>query len=146
MALDPSEVRQVARLARLELSDADLAHFTPQIAAVLDYVRKLDERLRSTRDTRVAATIGYAVLAYALIAAALVLRSAPAGTAALLSLPAAAAASLALSLAGVTSWWSFVLAAAALVLGGTWLARSRCTPSSLAMYTSASASRATRRR
>jgi hypothetical protein len=88
-------------------------------------LQNLDERLRSTRDARFAATVAYAAIAYALIVAALALRSPRAGTAALLSLPAAATASLALSLAGVVSWWAFVLSMLALVAGGTWLARTR---------------------
>ncbi len=37
------DVRQVARLSRLRLSEAQVAHFTDQLAAVLEYVGKLDE-------------------------------------------------------------------------------------------------------
>src|SRR5262245_11666642 len=97
---------------------------SPDPVATLQH---LDERLRSTRDARFAVTVAYAVIAYALIAAALALRSPRFGTAALLSLPAAASASLALSLAGVVSWWAFVLSMLALIAGGTWLARTRLT-------------------
>ncbi|MEM9419440.1 MAG: Asp-tRNA(Asn)/Glu-tRNA(Gln) amidotransferase subunit GatC [Planctomycetota bacterium] len=37
------DVRQVAKLSRLALSDDDIKHFTGQLAAVLDYVGKLNE-------------------------------------------------------------------------------------------------------
>lgn len=41
MSLAPDEVRKVARLARLELPDADLARMQPQLSAILDYVAQL---------------------------------------------------------------------------------------------------------
>jgi hypothetical protein len=88
-------------------------------------LRELDERLATTRDSRVEATVVYAAIVCMLIAAALISRSALAGTAALLSIPAAATASLALSLAGVAAWWAFALVVAALVAAGAWLARTR---------------------
>lgn len=37
------DVRQVAKLSRLRLSDDEVTHFTGQLAAVLDYVGKLNE-------------------------------------------------------------------------------------------------------
>lgn len=37
------DVRQVAKLSRLALSDPEIAHFTGQLAAVLEYVGKLNE-------------------------------------------------------------------------------------------------------
>lgn len=37
------DVRHVAKLSRLRLSDAEVAHFTEQLAAVLDYIAKLNE-------------------------------------------------------------------------------------------------------
>lgn len=37
------DVRQVAKLSRLALSDREIAHFTGQLAAVLEYVGKLNE-------------------------------------------------------------------------------------------------------
>ena len=43
MALTAEEVRWVAHLARLELSDAELAHLTPQLRAILDYVNQLQQ-------------------------------------------------------------------------------------------------------
>lgn len=43
MPLDADEVRKVARLARLELAEADLARLQPQIAAILDYVNQLQQ-------------------------------------------------------------------------------------------------------
>ena len=41
MALTPDEVRWVAHLARLELSDAELTAMTPQLSAIVDYVNQL---------------------------------------------------------------------------------------------------------
>jgi aspartyl-tRNA(Asn)/glutamyl-tRNA(Gln) amidotransferase subunit C len=41
--MDIEQVRKVARLARLELSDADLAVFAKQLTAILDYVDQLKE-------------------------------------------------------------------------------------------------------
>ena len=42
MSLSLDDVRKVARLARLELSDADLAAMRKQLSAILDYVTQLD--------------------------------------------------------------------------------------------------------
>ena len=41
--LTPDQVRAIARLARLELSDDELAHLAPQIGAIVGYVAKLRE-------------------------------------------------------------------------------------------------------
>ena len=41
--LTEDEVRHVARLGRLRLSEEEVRHFTEQLAAVLAYVSKLDE-------------------------------------------------------------------------------------------------------
>jgi aspartyl-tRNA(Asn)/glutamyl-tRNA(Gln) amidotransferase subunit C len=41
MSLTAEQVRWVAHLARLELSDAELATMTPQLSAILDYVSQL---------------------------------------------------------------------------------------------------------
>lgn len=38
-----ADVRHVAKLSRLKLSDAQLAHYTEQLAAVLGYMDKLGE-------------------------------------------------------------------------------------------------------
>jgi aspartyl-tRNA(Asn)/glutamyl-tRNA(Gln) amidotransferase subunit C len=43
MSLTPEEVRWVAHLARLELTDAELATMTPQLSAILDYVNQLQQ-------------------------------------------------------------------------------------------------------
>ena len=43
MALTPEEVRWVAHLARLELTDAELAAMTRQLSAILDYVQQLQQ-------------------------------------------------------------------------------------------------------
>jgi aspartyl-tRNA(Asn)/glutamyl-tRNA(Gln) amidotransferase subunit C len=43
MPIKPEEVRWVAHLARLELSDAELATMTAQLGAILDYVRQLQQ-------------------------------------------------------------------------------------------------------
>jgi aspartyl-tRNA(Asn)/glutamyl-tRNA(Gln) amidotransferase subunit C len=43
MALTPDEVRWVAHLARLDLSDAELATMTRQLAAIVGYVDQLQQ-------------------------------------------------------------------------------------------------------
>lgn len=41
--IDEAQVRKVAKLARLELSDQEVAEFTGQLIAILDYVEKMNE-------------------------------------------------------------------------------------------------------
>jgi aspartyl-tRNA(Asn)/glutamyl-tRNA(Gln) amidotransferase subunit C len=41
--IDQTEVRKVAKLARLELTDAEVAEFAGQLSAILDYVEKMNE-------------------------------------------------------------------------------------------------------
>lgn len=41
--IDQSQVRKVARLSRLELTEAEVAEFTSQLSAILDYVEKMSE-------------------------------------------------------------------------------------------------------
>jgi aspartyl-tRNA(Asn)/glutamyl-tRNA(Gln) amidotransferase subunit C len=41
--IDSGQVRKVARLARLDLSDAEVQEFTGQLEAILEYVEKLNE-------------------------------------------------------------------------------------------------------
>jgi aspartyl-tRNA(Asn)/glutamyl-tRNA(Gln) amidotransferase subunit C len=43
MSLSINEVRKVAQLARLELSEADLALMQQQLSAILDYVDQLNQ-------------------------------------------------------------------------------------------------------
>jgi aspartyl-tRNA(Asn)/glutamyl-tRNA(Gln) amidotransferase subunit C len=43
MSLTADEVRWVAHLARLELSDTELADLTRQLGAILDYVQQLQQ-------------------------------------------------------------------------------------------------------
>ena len=43
MSLTLDEVRKVARLARLELAEADLARMQQQLSAILDYVAQLQQ-------------------------------------------------------------------------------------------------------
>ena len=43
MSLTADEVRWVAHLARLELSDAELEQLTPQLSAILDFVNQLGQ-------------------------------------------------------------------------------------------------------
>ncbi len=43
MAITREEVRHVSRLARLELSEAEIEKFTGQLGDILDYISKLDE-------------------------------------------------------------------------------------------------------
>ena len=42
-AIDETQVRHVAKLARLDLTDAEIATFSTQLSAILDYIHKLDE-------------------------------------------------------------------------------------------------------
>jgi aspartyl-tRNA(Asn)/glutamyl-tRNA(Gln) amidotransferase subunit C len=42
MSLSLDDVRKVAKLARLEMSDADLARMQQQLSAILDYVDQLN--------------------------------------------------------------------------------------------------------
>ncbi len=41
--LTPEQVRQIAHLARLELSDAELAVLAPQLGAIVEYMALLQE-------------------------------------------------------------------------------------------------------
>ena len=41
--VDEAQVRRVARLARLKLSDQEVRQFTGQLAAILEYSRQLEE-------------------------------------------------------------------------------------------------------
>lgn len=43
MPLTLEEVKHIATLARLELSDAELARYREQLSAILDYFRKLQK-------------------------------------------------------------------------------------------------------
>jgi aspartyl-tRNA(Asn)/glutamyl-tRNA(Gln) amidotransferase subunit C len=41
--IDAEQVRKVAKLGRLDLTDAEIEEFTRQLAAILEYVEKMDE-------------------------------------------------------------------------------------------------------
>jgi aspartyl-tRNA(Asn)/glutamyl-tRNA(Gln) amidotransferase subunit C len=41
--IDESEVRHIAHLARLKLTDEEIARFGGQLAGILDYMQKLNE-------------------------------------------------------------------------------------------------------
>ena len=41
--IDVEQVRKVAKLARLELNDAEISEFTGQLGAILEYVEKMNE-------------------------------------------------------------------------------------------------------
>lgn len=41
--IDQSQVRKVAKLSRLELTEAEVEEFTSQLSAILDYVEKMNE-------------------------------------------------------------------------------------------------------
>ncbi len=43
MALSEAEVRHVARLARLDLSDDDVAELAPQLSKILEYAEQVGE-------------------------------------------------------------------------------------------------------
>jgi aspartyl-tRNA(Asn)/glutamyl-tRNA(Gln) amidotransferase subunit C len=41
--LDESQIRKVAKLSRLELTEAEVEEFAGQISSILDYVEKMNE-------------------------------------------------------------------------------------------------------
>ena len=41
--IDQSQVRKVAKLSRLELTEAEIEEFTGQLSAILEYVEKMNE-------------------------------------------------------------------------------------------------------
>ncbi|MHC4619358.1 MAG: Asp-tRNA(Asn)/Glu-tRNA(Gln) amidotransferase subunit GatC [Planctomycetota bacterium] len=41
--IDKEQVRKVAKLSRLELTEAEVEEFTGQLSAILDYVEKMNE-------------------------------------------------------------------------------------------------------
>ena len=41
--IDKAQVKKVAKLARLDLSETELENFTTQLSAILDYVAKMNE-------------------------------------------------------------------------------------------------------
>ena len=41
--IDQEQVRKVAKLSRLELTEAEVEEFTGQLSAILDYVAKMNE-------------------------------------------------------------------------------------------------------
>jgi aspartyl-tRNA(Asn)/glutamyl-tRNA(Gln) amidotransferase subunit C len=41
--IDAEQVRKVAKLGRLELTEAEIEEFTSQLEAILDYVEKMNE-------------------------------------------------------------------------------------------------------
>ncbi len=41
--IDHGQVRQVAKLARLELTESEVAEFSDQLSAILEYVEKMNE-------------------------------------------------------------------------------------------------------
>ena len=43
MALSPTQVRHIAKLARLRISDAEVEKFGHELSSILDYVAKLQE-------------------------------------------------------------------------------------------------------
>ena len=43
MSVDPATVRHIAKLARLEMSDAEVAATVPELNAILDWIEQLSE-------------------------------------------------------------------------------------------------------
>ena len=43
MSLTPEQVKKIARLARLEMAEAELQKFSAQLSSILDYVEKLNK-------------------------------------------------------------------------------------------------------
>lgn len=42
-SIDPEQVKKVAKLARLELSESEIEEFTGQLGAILEYVEKMND-------------------------------------------------------------------------------------------------------
>jgi aspartyl-tRNA(Asn)/glutamyl-tRNA(Gln) amidotransferase subunit C len=43
MSLTPADVKKIAHLARLTLSEADLALYTPQLSHILEFVEQMNQ-------------------------------------------------------------------------------------------------------
>lgn len=43
MSLLPEEVKKIAHLARLNLSESDILYYTPQLSNILDFVNHMDK-------------------------------------------------------------------------------------------------------
>lgn len=43
MSLTKEDVKKIAHLARLNMPEEDLAHFTPQLSGILDFVAQMDQ-------------------------------------------------------------------------------------------------------
>ncbi len=43
MSLTPEEVRKIAHLARLNLSNEDIARYTPQLSGILDFIEQMNK-------------------------------------------------------------------------------------------------------
>ena len=43
MSLTPEEVRKIAHLARLNLSNEDIARYTPQLSRILDFIEQMNK-------------------------------------------------------------------------------------------------------
>ena len=43
MSLTPEQVKKIAHLARLNLSDEDIELYTPQLSTILDFIAHMDE-------------------------------------------------------------------------------------------------------
>lgn len=43
MSLTPEEIKKIAHLARLNLSEQDIALYTPQLSNILDFIEQLNK-------------------------------------------------------------------------------------------------------
>lgn len=43
MSLTPDEVKKIAHLARLNLSESDIALYTPQLSRILDFIEQMNQ-------------------------------------------------------------------------------------------------------
>lgn len=43
MSLTPEDVRKIAHLARLNLTENDIAVYTPQLSKILDFIAQMDQ-------------------------------------------------------------------------------------------------------
>lgn len=48
MSLTPEDVRKIAHLARLNLSDSDITFYTPQLSSILQFIEQLNQADTST--------------------------------------------------------------------------------------------------
>lgn len=43
MSLTPEEIKKIAHLARLTLSESDITHYMPQLSGILDFIEQMNK-------------------------------------------------------------------------------------------------------